>query len=1069
MGQTDLIDPPPIVTAQGAKSTTWTPIPFYAKLSLPELVAFHAKKSPNHTLFAYLDETGGYKELRYKEFYPAVIRAAKIAVEGVLAAMQSSPPAIQGRIVGVLAVADTISYATFVCGMMHAGIVPFLLSPRNSLAADVHLLHEIGVQELFVSPDAAMQRLATEAQVELAKEYIGLTLLPLPTYEDMFQSHEDDCVGEAVPAEIKLDERGLIVHSSGSSSFPKLITVPRRLMAQWAQSHCYHPFDYCGTRSAAHIASMFRTGMIMTTFCPASPPIIPTLQRFMDELVGSRCTAVGVVPMFLEEWVKDPACIEVLRKLDFVSYGGVPLKKNVAEELLRHGVRLLTSYGMSEIGAIGLSDKTFTLSDADLGQLGTMWEYQRFIAPVDVHRRYIEGEPGVFELVVVESPLWCPATLNTEVGGKRAFETGDLWQEHPTDPRYCRFYGRADDQIMLSTGEKTNPVPMESIIGQDPAVAAAVIFGRGQFQNGVIVQPQEPFDPADERNRAAFLAQIWPSIERANAHAPQHSRLFMGMVIVADPKKPIQRTPKGTPKRNECIADYAAEIQEAYIRIEQSFLVEVSPPSVWTSGPVREFVAMVVRRTMCNATLSEEDDFFQHGCDSLRANCIRGSILQAIRSTSGLSTTQGNILPANFVYANPSIIALSSYLVHTLSESPASAPAEDHTLRVDKMRSLLDKYGTCLPPSNAPTPRSPLDTVVVTGTTGRLGGQILAHLLSLPDKRQRETLKVMGIDPGVLETEKLLFYAADLASSTLGLCPEVYQEVRSGVTVIIHSAWRVDFNVTLTSFEPLIAGVRNLINLALASPVPGGAAMLFVSSLSAVLNQPASRHISEDTLDHGAEAAAGLGYSESKWVAEQLLARASSESGLRTIIARVGQLSGDRRVGAWNTKEWVPALARLSQLAGCVPDKDDTVSWVPIDVAAAALVDFVVGSSPAPSPAKREATVFHLAAPRPVAWRDIALSMAKCLGVPRVPASEWHAKVRAYANDAQVSGARAASHESARELVEFLGSAMQGREPTVATARAVEASKTLRDMRPLGGEDVERWIEHWKRVGFLQT
>lgn len=26
--------------------------------------------------------------------------------------------------------------------------------------------------------------------------------------------------------------------------------------------------------------------------------------------------------------------------------------------------------------------------------------------------------------------------------------------EHPTDPKYMKIYGRADDQIILSTGEK---------------------------------------------------------------------------------------------------------------------------------------------------------------------------------------------------------------------------------------------------------------------------------------------------------------------------------------------------------------------------------------------------------------------------------------------------------------------------------------------------------------------------------------------------------------------------------------------------------------------------------------
>ncbi len=47
-------------------------------------------------------------------------------------------------------------------------------------------------------------------------------------------------------------------------------------------------------------------------------------------------------------------------------------------------------------------------------------------------------------------------------------------------------------------------------------------------------------------------------------------------------------------------------------------------------------------------------------------------------------------------------------------------------------------------------------------------------------------------------------------------------------------AWRVDFNVALPSFEPLIAGARNLLDFALNSSIPGGPRTLFVSSISSM-------------------------------------------------------------------------------------------------------------------------------------------------------------------------------------------------------------------------------------------
>jgi hypothetical protein len=35
------------------------------------------------------------------------------------------------------------------------------------------------------------------------------------------------------------------------------------------------------------------------------------------------------------------------------------------------------------------------------------------------------------------------------------------------------------------------------------------MFGRGRFQNGVLIQPAEPFDPDDEVKMAAFRNLIW--------------------------------------------------------------------------------------------------------------------------------------------------------------------------------------------------------------------------------------------------------------------------------------------------------------------------------------------------------------------------------------------------------------------------------------------------------------------------------------------------------------------------------------------------------------------------------
>lgn len=72
--------------------------------------------------------------------------------------------------------------------------------------------------------------------------------------------------------------------------------------------------------------------------------------------------------------------------------------------------------------------------------------------------------------------------------------------------------------------------------------------------------------------------------------------------------------------------------------------------------------------------------------------------------------------------------------------------------------------------------------------------------------------------------------------------------------------------------------------------------------------------------------AVGMGYSESKWVCENMLEAASSGNpGLKTTVVRVFQLcrtngmSGALASGCWNTKEWVPVLFKASVHLGCIP------------------------------------------------------------------------------------------------------------------------------------------------------
>ncbi len=50
--------------------------------------------------------------------------------------------------------------------------------------------------------------------------------------------------------------------------------------------------------------------------------------------------------------------------------------------------------------------------------------------------------------------------MNTTIDGQGAYATSDIAIPHPTKSGLWKIVARADEQIVLSNGEKTNPVPL---------------------------------------------------------------------------------------------------------------------------------------------------------------------------------------------------------------------------------------------------------------------------------------------------------------------------------------------------------------------------------------------------------------------------------------------------------------------------------------------------------------------------------------------------------------------------------------------------------------------------------
>lgn len=143
------------------------------------------------------------------------------------------------------------------------------------------------------------------------------------------------------------------------------------------------------------------------------------------------------------------------------------------------------------------------------------------------------------------------------------------------------------------------------------------------------------------------------------------------------------------------------------------------------------------------------------------------------------------------------------------------------------------------------------------------------------------------------------------------------------------------------------------------------------------------------------------------------------------------------------------------------------MTWVPVDIAGAALVDMRLWDS----------SFLHLVHPKPVTYSSIIQLIAKELDVPLVPYPIWVSKLND-ALQASSGSVQSAKSNPAFKLIEFYRGVKEvpneDQEAFVMTrletGQTIKASKTLGDpeIPRVGQEDVERWLEYWQRKGVLE-
>ncbi|PBP15752.1 putative NRPS-like enzyme [Diplocarpon rosae] len=830
-------------------------------------------------------------------------------------------------------------------GLMRAGFSVLLIAPQCSPEAISALCKACMVSTLY--HDKAHSSLASAAGDSAS--FLKPVLLHWQEEESSISKFVKilDPDPTSLPrSDTRTGDVAYIHHSSGTSTgIPKPIPQTHHGAVGVLPALDGHDAATFTTTPLYHggVADCFRawkSGALIWLFpganCPiTSKTVICSLSVAAQSAGNKRTPPVkyfSSVPYVLQMLADTVEGRSALKRMDIVGVGGAALPPQVGDNLVAQGVNLVSRFGSAECG--------FLLSSHRDYQSDKAWQFLR-VPSSSPHLKFEDQSDGsgLSELIVLST--WPHmAKRNREDG---SYATSDLFQRHPSIENAWRYDSRCDSQITLLTGKKFDPAPVEDAIKSScPFIDDILIFGNEKQFPGAIVFPAQDHGLSEE----ALREEIWKVVRQTNSAGQSHSAISRSMCIVLTGRhSPLERSSKGTLLRSQAEKAYAMEIENAY-RVGES---DTQNQIKTKSGTVEnEDIVSIVRMTMTEiigAVMEDDADFYQSGVDSARATQARSRV--------------GKSLPWNVVYDCGNIENLA-YFISEIHDGGAGKSQQQGI----KIEELVQQYSSFQVPTEVASKERGISgpiCVVLTGATGGLGAHILdilrensaisrviclvraqddatacERVSSSLTRRHKQPLLSQDIE------QRVWCIPVQLSMADLGISTKVIEEIRGAASHFIHAAWAVNFSLPLKSFiREHIAGLRNLINF--ASSCQHFEQFAFCSSTASVLGQAEATKersipemISARPPPHDA-----LGYSQSKWVAEAICANASDNprfSG-RIKILRIGQLTGDTENGVWNRSEAWPLMMSSSLKLGSLPMLDAKLSWLPVDVAARAVVD----------------------------------------------------------------------------------------------------------------------------------
>jgi nucleoside-diphosphate-sugar epimerase len=278
----------------------------------------------------------------------------------------------------------------------------------------------------------------------------------------------------------------------------------------------------------------------------------------------------------------------------------------------------------------------------------------------------------------------------------------------------------------------------------------------------------------------------------------------------------------------------------------------------------------------------------------------------------------------------------------------------------------------------------------------------------------------------------------------------------------------VNFNWPISTFEPYIRGVRHLIDFSIASA--HHSFLLFVSSVAAVGQWDKGKAPEKSVHDLQA---ASMGYGQSKLIAECLLNKAATFSGVRSSCCRVGIIAGPvEKRGVWNRHEYIPSVsclcwdallkrmqviissAHLGVFPATFPSRDK-VDWLPVDKVSDVLLEILQLSCTEGAGTRNQ--TYHVVNPNTTSWSKLVpwILASYNRDVEVVSFEKWL--------DALSQSAEADVDPEKNPAVRLLDFYQRAKDenPRKLQTQDGQARRVLQEVGPVNRDWVNKWMQQW--------